>query len=156
MINEESTTTEPLIARPRWRQPISTVSAEESPALANRVVYHGTDLKAANAIRRQGVLRGDWPLFGPGICLTLERAVNFVCIKAGARTRRTGRVLELTIEPSLLANAEPETVCDALTLVDDVAYRPLRELRLDDPRIKSWRVLTMKDVDARRAAELIG
>jgi hypothetical protein len=78
------------------------------------IVYHGTDLRSANKIQRELRLYGDG-LFGPGICTTFSRALNFVCVKCARQTRKIGRVLVLEIDDAMWPLFERDNNPDAYT-----------------------------------------
>lgn len=85
-------------------------------------VYHGTDLKSALSVKKSGKLTGDGPAFGPGVCTTMERALNFSAIKAmqyGLQARKKGRVLSFYIPEEMIARASKENCIDAFTLNDE-------------------------------------
>jgi len=104
-------------------------------------IYHGTDIKGANLILRTGQLRGDPPLFGPAVCTRLTRAMSFAVHKCGRRVRRVGRVIELTVEHSLIKAAAPDTTPDTYTL------DAMTALHLDDSRVINVRILTPRQWD---------
>lgn len=114
-------------------------------------VYHGTDIEGLNRILKEHTLRGDPSApFGVGLCSTITRARNFVCIKTLSNTRRpgytrrAGRIIKLVVDESLLENATPEATGDAFTLNKNGSYLPLRALSFDDPLVLSFEVLTLR------------
>jgi hypothetical protein len=108
------------------------------------ILYHATDLEGFKRIIISREITGDRLGFGPGLCTTLDRALNFVAIKCGRRARRLGRVFELKVHPSLLTEATPDTVADAFTL-DGIT-----SLSLDDPRIIDYEVLVAAHWDDKK------
>jgi hypothetical protein len=95
-------------------------------------VYHGTDLSTSKRIVATGKLTGDLPRFGPGVCTTVSRALNFSAIKVfkhGANARKKVRILSFDIDTELLACASQESCGDAYTL-NDKSNAPLRHLLL--------------------------
>jgi len=121
--------------------------------MKTQVVYHGTDIKAVNRIRKERIIRGDPnALFGVGFCGTVSRARSFVCIKCVSRTRRVGRVIRMVVAASLVKHNTPEAVQDAFT-VNNGPYLSLRALSLDDPRVLSFEVLTIKQQEKLLRAE---
>lgn len=87
------------------------------------VIYHGTDLETAKKILKEKELKGDYPLFGPGVCTTIDRAKNFAAIKCQKYlskgrdyTRKQIAVLELEIDDKYKEDFYPENVSDAFTI----------------------------------------
>jgi len=106
------------------------------------IVYHGTDKESADKILSEKILRGDRKIFGPGICLTLERALNYSVIKCGKRgihARSIGRIVVIEGLPEqILDNASLDSP-DAYTLNDEFG-KPLNGLH-----VQHVQVLTIKN-----------
>lgn len=108
------------------------------------IVFHGTDKECAEVIRSTGVLKGDRGLFGPGVCTTVERALNYSAIKCqkyGTRARRHGRIVILEVEADL-TGASPDAK-DAYTLNNEKGM-PLKHVEvkvievLTIPKAQQW------------------
>jgi hypothetical protein len=83
------------------------------------LAYHGTDKESADQILSSKILKGDLPLFGPGICTTIQRALNFSAIKSikhGVKARKFGRILIFNIDEKLLTWTTSENCTDAFTI----------------------------------------
>jgi hypothetical protein len=85
-------------------------------------VFHGTDKATKRKIISEGRLTG-CPTFGPGVCLSRERALNFASIKVQKHlhkgrdyARRQIAILEFEIEEKFfLEFAKPDTMPDVFT-----------------------------------------
>jgi hypothetical protein len=70
-------------------------------------IYHGTDKESAEKIVAERILKGDRNIFGPGICLTIGRALNYSaikCFKHGRNARSLGRIIMIEGLPSHILN----------------------------------------------------
>ena len=106
------------------------------------IVYHGTDKKSAEKISEEKILRGDRKTFGPGICLTLERTLNYSVIKCGKHgihARSIGRIIIIESFPEQILDMASLDSPDAYTLNDEFG-NPLKGFH-----IQNIRVLTVKE-----------
>lgn len=81
-------------------------------------IYHGTDQESAEKIKAESLLKGN-KSFGPGICLTLERALNYSAIKCGkygVKARDMGRIVVIENIPSQILNTASKDAPEAFTL----------------------------------------
>ena len=109
--------------------------------------YHGTDIKTAKIIVSTGILKGDYPLFGVGICTSPQRALNFanirctgLFIKKGlSQVRRSICLIEFDASTDILIGATSENCKDAFTLNN--GNSPVKELR------GKYRLLRRKEID---------
>jgi hypothetical protein len=92
-------------------------------------VYHGTDKTSAEKILSEGILCGN-ASFGAGICLTIERALNYSavkCLRHGIKARRIGRILVIEDFDESLLKFSTKDAENAFTL-DNSNGSPRRTL----------------------------
>lgn len=102
-------------------------------------IYHGTDKESAEKIDVEKILRGDRKTFGPGVCLTIERALNYSVIKCGHRgihARSIGRIIVIKGLPAQILNNATKDALDAYTLNDEFG-KPLNGLHFQHMEILS-------------------
>ena len=103
--------------------------------------YHGTDKESADQIQKDLILKGDRGVFGPGICTTVARALNFSaikCAKYGPRkARQMGRIVVIDLPEEIVSMSSLDAQ-DAYTLNDEFG-KPLKRL----PLVRVERVLTI-------------
>lgn len=99
------------------------------------IVYHGNDKKTAKIIKQTGILKGDFPLFGVGVCLSYNTARSFSGRKVQKYlnngreyARKNIAVIKFEIESCLLIGATKESNHDAFTL--NINGKPLKELKI--------------------------
>jgi hypothetical protein len=102
-------------------------------------IYHGTDEESAAKIEAEKILKGDGRQFGPGICLTLERALNYSaikCAKYGIHARTKGRIVVIENIPSQILNSASKDAPEGFTLNDEFG-KPSKGLHLQRVKIIS-------------------
>ncbi len=100
------------------------------------LLYHGTDKQAAEEILRTKVLKGDYPSFGPGVCITIERALNYSVIKTikhGLKARAMGRIVIFELSDEVL-NQSTKDSPEAYTLNKNDIF-PLKTIQLLNVRV---------------------
>lgn len=104
----------------------------------NMKIYHGTDLESAEKIKAKNILTG---IKGPGICLTIETALNYSAIKCAnlGKKRSEGCVVVIENIPSQILNTASKDVLDAFTLNDEFG-NPSKGLP-----IQNVKILTIKE-----------
>jgi len=101
-------------------------------------IYHGTDKESAEKIQQDKILKGSGS-FGPGICLTLERALNYSAVKCGKhgpQAKNIGRIVMIENIPSQILNTASKDAPEGFTLNDEFG-KPSRGLHLQKVRILS-------------------
>ncbi len=100
-------------------------------------LYHGTDTKTARLIVKTRTLKGDYPLFGVGVCTCPQRALNYAAIKVQkylSRGREYARkniaVIEFEADETILVHACNESSHNAYTLNHENG-RSIKELNAD-------------------------
>ncbi len=104
-------------------------------------IYHGTDEESAEKIKQDKFLKGSGS-FGPGICLTIERALNYSAIKCGKhgeKARGIGRIVVIEDITSKILNSASKDAPEAFTLNDEFG-KPSKGLHVQ--RVK---ILTIKE-----------
>jgi hypothetical protein len=102
-------------------------------------IYHGTDDESAAKIEAEKILKGDGRQFGPGICLTIERALNYSAIKCGkygVHARSKGRIIVIENIPSQILNTASKDAPEGFTLNDEFG-KPSKGLHLQRIKILS-------------------
>lgn len=104
-------------------------------------IYHGTDQKSAKKIQEEQILKGE---FGPGICLTIERALEHSaarCEKNGLNFKTMGCIVVIEgIPGQILNNASKHS--DESFILNDEFGNPSVGLHLQ--RVK---IMSIKDAE---------
>lgn len=101
-------------------------------------IYHGTDKASAEKIQQDKILKGSGS-FGPGICLTIERALNYSAIKCGKhgeQAKNVGRIVMIENIPSRILNTATKDSPEGFTLNNELG-KPSKGLHLQKVRILS-------------------
>ena len=112
-------------------------------------VYHGTDKESAEKIQESKILKGSGS-FGPGICLTLERALNYSaikCAKYGERASAIGRIVVIENVPSQILNTASKDAPEGFTLNDEFG-KPSKGFH-----VQKVRILTIREAQYRMSIE---
>lgn len=115
-------------------------SRRRLPAQLPRL-YHGTDLKTARRIVREGRLYGNYPIFGAGVCTTASRALGFATRKTPRRHTRS-LVSIVPKQPFILGDtciAPDNTIC----------FLPDTEKGAYTAHSPDWEALKYIEVEAR-------
>ena len=112
-------------------------------------IYHGTDLESAEKIQESNMLKGSGS-FGPGICLTIERALNYSaikCAKYGNKAHLMGRIVVIEGVSSHILNTASKDAPEGFTLNDELG-KPSKGFPVQ--RVK---ILTIKEAQYRMSME---
>ena len=105
----------------------------------NLTVYHGTEYNSAKKIQKEKILKGDAPMFGPGVCTTIEQALNYSVIKStavhGAKyARKMGRIAVIECLPYNILNTATKDSPNGYTLNNELGH-PMKGLHFSKIRI---------------------
>lgn len=109
-------------------------------------IYHGTDEESAEKIKAEKILKGS---NGPGIALTLERALEYAiakCEKEGL-PKYKGRIVVIDNIPGQILNTASKHLPEGFTLNDEFR-NPSKGLHLQNVK-----TMTIKDAEHYAAIE---
>lgn len=96
-------------------------------------IYHGTDKNSADQIKYDGIIKGEK---GPGVCLTIESAMEYALLKAKSVDEARVVVVE-KVTSKILNNAKKSAKKESFVLMDEFG-NPSNGFYVQHVRVLNW------------------